>query len=258
VKHLSLIADLQKSLAAAEFPADPVTPTVFQDQLRAAVTQLSARPGVMALPKGFYYGFEPYLTAPPNPEAAPLLARELKAIQLIFDTMLVKGGGRVQTVTYFAREALPEEGPRKAEPPKPAAPKKPGDKTPPPPEPLVKPHYVDAVFTAEQRAVADILNALAANKQQFYITRYVALHNTNPLPPPREAGSAVGTPVVPDPNAPPAPQPPLPTDPSAPVKDPIILGNEKVEVTLRVEIVDFASPKAEATPAPKANRNAGK
>ena len=41
-------------------------------------------------------------------------------------------------------------------------------------------------------------------------------------------------------------------------KDPIILGNEKVEVTLRVEIVDVAPPKLEVTPASKGIRSAGK
>src|SRR3954463_15812059 len=33
VKHLGLIAELQKSLAASEFPADPISPNAFQDQL---------------------------------------------------------------------------------------------------------------------------------------------------------------------------------------------------------------------------------
>jgi hypothetical protein len=253
VKHLAVIADLQKSLVAAEFTADPVSPTSFQDQLRAAVTQLTGRPGVPGLPKGFYYGFEPYLTTPPNPEAAPVLGRELKAIQLIFQILLDSGKGRVQSVSYFSREPLPEEAVKKAEPPKPAAPKKPGEKQAPVVEPLVKPHYVDLVFVAEQRAVADVLNALASNKQQFYITRYIALHNTKETPPPRDAVSAV---AVVDPNAPATP--PGPGSLDVAVKDPIILGKEKLEVTVRVEIVDFAPPKAEATPAPKPTRNAGK
>jgi hypothetical protein len=267
LKQVSLIEDLQKSLAATEFPLEPVTPTVFQDQLRAAVTALLSKPGVMQTPKGFYYGFEPYQTALPPPDAAPLLLRELKAIQQIFQIMLDKAGGRVQAVTSFTREALPEESGKPAQPVKPAVPLKPGQKPAPVVEPLVKPHPVDMIFIAEQRAVAEILNALAANKQQFYITRYIALHNTNERPPPRDATAAApGAAVAPEANVLPVAPPPgtapaapgAPGVPGVPEKDPIILGNEKVEVTMRLEIVDFAPPKPEATPAPKAIRNAGK
>ena len=147
-------------------------------------------------------------------------------------------------------------GPKK-EAPKPAAPLKAGQKPAPVVEPLVKPHAVDLIFTAEQRGVAQILNALAGNKQQFYITRYVALHNTKDTPPLREAAPVVAAAATtPDPLNPTPPT--APGTPGAPeAKDPIVLGNEKVEVTLRVEIVDFAQPKAEATPAAKV-RNAGK
>ncbi|HEV7402955.1 MAG TPA: Amuc_1100 family pilus-like protein [Chthoniobacteraceae bacterium] len=255
VHHLTMIADLQRSLAAAQLPIEPLAPNVFQDQLKAAVTQLTAKAGKMTLPKGFYYGFETYQTTLPNQEVTPLLGRELKAIQLLFQVLLDKGKGRVQSIGDFKREPLPEESNKKpVEAPK--ATPKPGQKpAAAPAEPLVKPHSVDLVFTAEQRAAAEILNELAANKQQFFITRYVALHNTNDRPPPRETtpAAAVGEnpPPAPDPNAP----APTPGGPEAPAKDPIILGNEKVEVTLRVEIVDIAAPKAEATP--KA-RSAGK
>ncbi len=255
IHHLTMIADLQKSLAAAQLPVEPLAPNVFQDQLKAAVTQLTAKAGKMALPKGFYYGFESYQTSLPNQDVTPLLGRELKAIQLLFEIVLDKGKGRVQSVGDFKRDPLPEETNKKA--PAPAATPKPAPGRPAPKpgaapaEPLVKPHSVDLVFTAEQRAVAEILNELAANKQQFFITRYVALHNTNDRPPPRE--TAPVAPVAgenPAPAADPNPAAPGSGTPDALAKDPIILGNEKVEVTLRVEIVDIAPPKAEATPKP--------
>lgn len=253
VHHLTMIADLQKSLAAAQLPVEPLAPNVFQDQLKAAVTQLTAKAGKMTVPKGFYYGFESYQTSLPNQEVTPLLGRELKAIQLLFQILIEKGKGRVQSISDFKREQLPEEINKKPEVPK-ATPKpvpgKPAQKPGTPTEPLVKPHSVDIVFTAEQRAVADILNELASNKQQFFITRYVALHNTNDRPPPREQAPAA--PAAPAAGEAPAPAPdpnaPAQVTPDALAKDPIILGNEKVEVTLRVEIVDIAPPKVEATP----------
>ena len=164
----------------------------------------------------------------------------------------------MQSVGSFTREPLPEENNKKVEPPKPL---KPGQKAPATPaEPLVKAHSVDLVFTAEQRAVADIMDDLAANKQQFFITRYVALHNTNDRPPPREA-APVAAPGAPEGTPPPAADPnapaPAPGTPDLASKDPIILGNERVEVTLRLEIVDVAPPKLEAAPA-KGLRSAGK
>lgn len=260
LEHLTMITDLQKSLVAAGFPTEPIAPNQFQDQLKAAVTQFTAKAGKVTIPKGFYYGFEQYATTLPNVEVAPVLARELKAIQLLFDTLLAKGKGRVVAITSFSRESFAEEINKKPgevpkATPKPA-PRRPGEKPAAAPvEPLVKPHFVDLVFVAEQGAVVDYLNELAANKQQFFITRYVALHNTNDKPPSRDAGTAASVSGV-DPVPAPVPETPLPGAPQAPSKDPIVLGNEKVEVTLRVEIVDFAQPKAEVTP--KAKPNAGK
>lgn len=262
LRHLTMIADLQKSLSAAQFAIEPITPSVFQDKLRAAVNDLTGKLGKMELPKGFYYGFESYQTTLPNQDAAPQLYQELKAIQLLYTILLDQKGG-VLKVSHFAREQLPIESNKRAEPPKATpkpAPGKPAGKPAAPVEPLVKPHYVDLIFTAEQRAVAAILNALANSKEQFFITRYVALHNSNDRPPQREAVAVAATPAegapAPDPNA--TPPAPVPGAPEAPSKDPIILGNEKIEVTLRVEIVDIAAPKAETAPAAKVIPNAGK
>jgi hypothetical protein len=126
---------------------------------------------------------------------------------------------------------------------------KPGQKAPAKPAvsalPLVNTHPVDFTFTAEPAAVPRIVNALTSNKEQFFIIRYVNIRNLVTTSPPRNAGappSTVGE--TPDQGTPPEGTPPTALPETTKPANPIILGQENVEVTLRVEIVDFARPSA--------------
>ena len=159
VRHLTMIADLQKNLAAAQFPVEPLAPNLFQDQLKAAVTQLTGKGGKMALPKGFYYGFETYQTssAERGRHAPARAGAQGDSVDLSDRDRKGEGAGakrrrlharsrsRRRATRSPSRQGDAETGPAKPGP-------KPGAT---PAEPLVKPHSVDIVFTAEQRAVAD-------------------------------------------------------------------------------------------------------
>ena len=239
--HLSLIDDLQKSLAAAQIPMEPITPNGFQDQLRVAVTAFTTKAGAAAppigLPAGFYLGFGPYQSVPPSVNAAAPLARELKVIQMIAKILLEN---KISTITRFDREALPEEKGATAAPaatPKPGPGAKPAGK---PAEPLLKAHALDIQMVVEQKSLEGILNALVKNTEQFLIVRYINIHNQADRGPQRSDPTAPAAPTTDDPN----PKP----------KSPMLFGEEKIDVLIHLEIVDFNKPE----PAASGNRNAGK
>ena len=251
VAHLGLIEDLQKSLAAAQFPSESITPNGFQDQLRVAVTGVTGKASAaippVDLPKGFYLGFNPYQSLPPTPEAAAPLSRELKVVQMIAQVLF---DHKIAEIKRFDRESLPEE--IKARPV--AATPKPKTGSKPEPEPLLKAHALDITFVVEQQDLEGILNAFAKNKEQFLIARYVSVHNTNDKAPQRSDLASAPPPPPTTPTADPsqtATQPTVPTTtlalaPGEKPKSPMIVGEEKVEVTIHLEIVDFNKPVAPA------------
>src|SRR5215210_7330256 len=81
---------LQTSLNAMEFPVQPMTPEQFQDRLRASVSAATdkAKANGAKLPDRFYMGFDTYQATLPRPEAAPLLGRELQAIEFVVNALL--------------------------------------------------------------------------------------------------------------------------------------------------------------------------
>jgi hypothetical protein len=87
-----------------------------------------------------------------------------------------------------------------------------------------------------------VLNSVVTSEQQFYIPRVITVRNE------KETGPARGIPAPPsptppptgEPNAQPVPPAPIPPGPSVPAGDPYIVGQEKAEVTMRIDLVDFA------------------
>lgn len=251
-KHAGVVADLQKELVKTEIPLEPMTPEQFQDKLRAAVTDTVARAEAigMKLPgEGkFYMGFDPYENAPPRVEAAAPLGRQLLAIQLLMDTLI---GNKVVELRELKRPELLEEGgsaPVEATP----APGAKGriEKSGPP---LLQTFPVQTTFLVEQNNFRSILNTLISSKTQFFIPRVLTVKNENPRPPSR---IVVGAPTVaqgytpPPPLDPNMPQPMAGTAvqgvPAVPARPALamkyIVGEERVEVGMRLEQVDFADP----------------
>jgi len=244
------VSGLAASLAAQQIPVEEVTPEQFQDRLKAAVTAVKNKADqsspVVAYPKPkFFLGFDPYETAPPAKEAAGALARELKAVEWLTNQLIES---KVAEIRSLNLEPLPEEKSRgKAPAQKPAAPTakqppgKPGEKGGVKYE--VDKHRIDFVFVSDQARFRKFLNAVVDYKTQFFIPRLVSVKNEKSQAPARvaataEAGAAVPPPpaggVAPAPAAT-APVPGAPTD----ALNTYIVGEEKVEVTLVLEMVDF-------------------
>lgn len=104
------VSQLQKQLAAREpapeFP--PLKPLQFQDKLRQMVdeTTKSAQNAGMALPDGFYLGFEQYRATPPDDAATPGLDAQLGAIRDLVD-VLIKA--HIERLVSIKRAPLPHE-----------------------------------------------------------------------------------------------------------------------------------------------------
>ena len=241
-EHQQAIVALQKNLGANELPIESLTPEQFQDRLREAVIRVKAKAtgGNVALPeKGFFMGFDRYEDAPPRPEVAPVLGRDLKAMELAINLLI---DSRISGLTSLERAPLAEEGDGIEGRNTPSGGQE-GRKTG---SPLVTKHAFEVRFLANHPQFVRALNEISHSKEQFFIPRLITVANTELKGPPKV-----------DPNVPtfapsggldPAPvATPSPTGANSAPKPPAaarryIVGEEKVDATLRLEIVDFAEP----------------
>jgi hypothetical protein len=245
------VTKLQRELAASKIKVEDISPTGFQDKLRDTVARVSARAAEsnVALPlddkQKFYLGFGTYQGEPPKGPAAPLLYRELRAIESLMNLILdVKN----VAIKEFTRQPLAEEqGPKVAapEPKKGAGAKKgPADDDS---KKVVQKDSFTLKFSTTPENFQRILSGIVNNKEQFLIPRHITILNEKP-----EAQSK----VVAAPPAPAAPVDPaaaaaaaaagaVPAAPAAPTLE-YVFGKELVEVTMALELVDVAEPEAPA------------
>jgi hypothetical protein len=215
-----------------------MTPEEFQDQLKASVSAVRARAKEKNVMLGestdkFYLGFDRYETTPPERDAAASLGRQLKAIEWVVDQFIANQ----VTNLKISRIELPEEkggkGGGRVNPGKPDKEDKgnkggkPGAR---PQQELVSYFPFDIVVTGKQARVATALNAIIGDKApQFLVPRAIRIRNEQPKGPPRAVVAAETA----DPNA-----------PKSETTVTYIVGDEKIEASLRLEIVDFADMAA--------------
>lgn len=252
------VTDFEAELASKEIPLESITPTAFQDKLKEAVTSVreSAKTAGITLPEKFYLNFDKYETIPPPAEAAGPLLRELKTIKWVVDQFLAQPSIHMQAIMGITRADLPEEkgktgrggagqgggnnsGPGFGGPgggnKGPGAGQGGGSR-----RDLVKYHPFNVAVLCKQEALMNVLKAIASPKApQFLVLRKIVIHNQ------KEKG-----PSKTDPNAPAAQTPD-----GKPAGPQYIVGEESIEVTLHLEMVDFAAPNekvaSEQSSAPK-------
>lgn len=203
------IDELYQNLAKFELPLDPaIIPQTFQKNLQAAITEATAKAAAakIQLPDKFALGFDQYVSTLSIPAAAPALDRQLKAVQFVLNELLA--GGSVTSISSVTREPLPEE--------------KQGVK--PASSPVVK-EPLSITFTANWNALRKILNDLVETKQQFYIVRLVSIttEGNKDQPMTKVEAAKIGQ--------------------ESKSTVPFVLGNEKLVVTLSLEIVNFNTPE---------------
>jgi len=234
----SAINAFETDLTKKEFPLESFSPEGFQDKLKASVTAVRAKAAEngIKIPEKSYLAFERYETTPPPPEAAAPLARELKAIEWVVSQYLSHSSNAVEALISLTRADLPEErggkggkggggggsGPG-AGGSGPGAKGGPGSNIGSGRRDLVKYHPFDITVSCKPAALREVLDSITGPQApQFYVVRQVRIRNSKEKGPPRAGDAAEAD------------------------KDKqtihYILGEEWIEVTLRIEIVDFTKP----------------
>jgi hypothetical protein len=235
-QHHAAMDELQKNLAATQFPLEPTTPAQFQDKLKETVTRVrTAAAGVgVKLPEKFYMSFDRYETEPPKAEAAAPLLRMLKSMETVLDMLIAN---QVNEITDLKRDALPEETGKKPEGGKSSVKDDTG-------KALVVRHPFEVGFVGIEGKFHKFINSLITEKKQFYIPKAVVVKNEKEQGPSRNDKST----------PPPAPPQPAPGDTNPPQPNPpppeeatkMIVGEEKLQVSVKIEVVNFAEPAATA------------
>jgi hypothetical protein len=241
--HQAAIDALHKDLIKAQVPLKPLTPEKFQDNLREAVRRVAARAASRNVNLGdsnkpesgsFYMGFANYQGVPPKVEAAAPLGRMLEAMEIAINALIDSG---ITTLKEIKRESLPEEG--GATGTTSGASSKPG---------LVERHSFEVHFEAPEPQFRRFLNDLISSKQQFFIPSSIVVANSMDKGPSKSETASLDA----EANvaaAAPAAQPPAAGATSRPSAAPakalrkVVVGDEKLDVTARIEVVNFAEPK---------------
>ena len=252
----ALQTDLKKRVLGVE----PLKKEEFQDKLKEAVARVSTKAAAarVTLPDKFYLDYK-YQSSPPVDAAAPVLARQLRAIELIMDVLTTAGGIELKDLK---REELPEErGVKRSKSADQGGKKKTGRESggESSGQHLVEKSSVIIKFGSKDATLRQVLNALSSHKQQFFIIRRIDVQNEHAESPPKVVAAA---PLAPPPGLGDGAKPPEPAAAPgvAPAPEPAVapaaapgahqgslvyaFGKETVEATIEIEILDFAEPEA--------------
>ncbi len=230
--YATALEGLKGELKSHALPPSPMAPNEFQSRLRLAVAAVAekARANKVRLPERFHLGFDEFASALPNEVAASLLGRELAQIEWLLNTLFE---ARVDALTSFHRIPLPEEQGTTALPNSTPASRGPGASASPR---VLERNVVEATFVSTPAAARKVLNQIAATKEQFFVVRLLHVRNEKDKGPPREVGADI-TGVVPASLPAPAGSSESKTSTSGSLS--FIVGNERVEVSMKIEIVRF-------------------
>ena len=224
------IGTFQEELKTRVLPLAPITKQAFQDKLKETVGQIVAKAIAANVdrPKDFYLGFGEYQSRPPDDNATPALARELRALEMVM-TILIKAGSL--ELEEFNREPLSEEGAG-------AAGKRRGGNTSD--RGLIQRNGLRIKFTSTDKELRTVLTEIANHKQQLFVIRNVSVQNKIAEPPPRLAAAAPDAPIpaqgTPEVKAPTAPIALPPGDESALA---YVFGTEKITSVIDLEILNI-------------------
>jgi hypothetical protein len=229
--HQAAIDALHKDLIKAQVPLKPLTPEKFQDNLREAVRRVSAKAASRNVDLGdknkpesgsFYMGFANYQGVPPKVEAAAPLGRMLEAMEIAINALIDSG---VTSLKEIKRDSLPEEGIASS-----TAPEKPSEREKGKGKEggLVERHSFEVHFEAPELQFRTFLNELISSSKQFFVPSSIVVANSNDKGPSKSETAN--------------------TNPDSKDRK-IIVGDERLDVVARIEIVNFAEPSA-GKPAP--------
>jgi hypothetical protein len=192
------------------------------------------------LPKGFYLGFENYVSTPAQGTATGILSYQLGAISEVHSLL---AAAKPTKLLNFYREPLLEEK---------------GESYTPSAAVPYRTLPFEISFLAPESTLRDLINGLQQSPQYFFVVRSMRITNEKQSAPKAsdvnfdanqdasstdsEPAAATGTFVLPDEaEAAPAAPEPAATDSSRILKQ--VLGSEQVQVFLRIDLVLFDEPQ---------------
>jgi hypothetical protein len=207
-------------------------PRLFQDALRAEVTKIRAlgdSSGSKYSPT-FYLGLEDYENRLPQPAEVDSLSRQLTVLVWLSKQMLTHQGLNLLEFSKDRPPALSKSAEASAK-------KQP--ETAKPDQPWQSLSAFKITFESDQAAFRDVINALS-HGPYFLIVESLQVQNSAKTPPSRQnAAPAEGTP---------APDSQAATAADGTKRQQVVVGREKVDVSLKVRIFDFP-PQQAPTPA---------
>ena len=232
--YKAALEKLKAELKTRMLTEAPLAPNEFQTRLRQAIihTAENARNNRVKLPANFFLGFDEFVSSLPSPEEAPALGQELSQVQLLLNTIIE---ARVDAITSFRRISHP--GSRTTASPAPAATPRTPSKPPPGPK-LVEQRTVEFAISASPTAGRRVINQISADSEQFFIIRAIYVRNQKDKGPPRETPAGAGAAIpLPTPVAVAGASPVPAATPAGPLN--FIVGNEHIDLSARVELVNF-------------------
>ena len=231
-EYKSALDKLKGELKTHMLPEAPLAPNEFQTRLRQAIGAVAenARSHRVKLPANFNLGFDEFVSALPSLEDAPALGQELGQIQLLLNTIIE---ARVDAITAFRR--IPLSGVTSAPSPAAAATPPRGPQKPPPGPKLMEQRTVEISLSASPSAGRKVINQISTSNDQFFIVRAVYVKDQKDKGPSREnpAGITVAVPSMPAAGTTPGGA----ATPAGPLN--FIVGNEHIDLSARVELVNF-------------------
>jgi len=242
--YKSSLAALQKEIKSHQLPLEPLAPNEFQTKVRQAISAVreKARANKVKLPENFFLGADEFAKSLPSAEAAPLLGRELKAIQMLINILI---DAHVDSISAFHREPIAQERTASLIPKSsPRAGRAVGGRAAASPTPAASPTMVEGnalsvTFVASPGSARKALNQIAGTKEQFFIIRTLHVRNE------KEGGPSRTAPV----EAPPLFNSPTVNKSAANTASPaatpgvgtvhFIVGDEHIEISAQIEIVNF-------------------
>ena len=245
-EYAAATESLKEDLKGRVLPIEALAPNEFQTRLRQSVTTITekARAMKVKLPDNFYLGFDEFASVLPSTTSAPMLGQQLKAVELIVNTII---DARVDAVISLVRTPLPEE---RGGAPAAVATKGPGPKTPGKSASglkLIERHPIDLAITCTAQTARKVINQISSAKPQFFILRTLTVKNDKDKGPTRDqpvdaaaataaaATNPTGTAPAAGPAA--APAPGTPAVPASSLN--FIVGTERVEMVANIGIIKF-------------------
>lgn len=219
--------NLKTELMQHVVPITPLPPNEFQMHLRESRTAVVANARIhgVKLPENFHLGFNEFVSALPSTVDAPKFGQELAQIQLLLNIIIE---ARVDAIRMFRR--VPKEAsmaPSAAPTPRAGA----GATAPKP----FERNTVEFGVSGSPIAVRRVINEIASANEQFFIMRSLHVKNQKDKGPPRETAPENAPSPTPFGNA---PQPSA--SPAAISALNFIVGNEHLDMSARVEMLNFA------------------